>query len=737
MVISATNVVASEGSQNKVTQCKYNEGVIMKRVLVFICVMCGLAFSQDMIVRVYVPSWKELYRIPYDVPFDIAGACIGEWYDIVADHNVLAHIQATGMPYEVVIHSIAYEMEKYRANYLSYTEISDSLRSMAQNHPSICIFDSLPIPTYEGNWLYGIKISDNPQIEEDDEPGVLIDGLHHSKEWASPIVVLFFADSMLASYGIVNEITDIINSREIYIFPIINADGYLYDYPTGYNWRKNREPFGGSVGTDPNRNYAGACCGDIEGDWGTVDEYQGSHQPSSNSFCGAYINSGDETSALAMFVRSQTINAHLTYHSYGEYVIWSYGWTSAGTPDSLLIQSTGTYMAGLMQRLGGGTYTPISGYGFYPTSGVTDEWVYGYNHFVKGISCLAYTIEVGTAYYQPQSDLDNICRENFKAAKYLAHFADSIIILTDGVVPPPDIYPLDSVPQNYTIAWHAKFPNDNHPIYWELVELSSPSIIEDDLESGDGRWVLEGFILSTVRAHSGSYSLFSGSQVNMNHAAQTLHPYMVMPGDSLTFWCWYSLQSNRDVAVVEISENTKEWFSLDDRFTSESGGWVRKSYSLENWTGKSVHFRFRSMTDPTSLLEGFYVDDIAPICVFQSIDTISSSLPDTFYYFSDHTPGDFSYLVKGYNTMWGWGDYSCLEKTHVMVGIAEGPSNFQPSVDQFTGATVIKGILRLPEDMRYKIFDITGRQIHTLNPTPGIYFIVIDGVVIQKIIRIN
>ena len=709
----------------------------MKKVLLFICIMCGLTFSQDMIVRVYVPSWKELYRIPSDAPYDIAGASIGEWYDIVADHNVLAHIQTTGMPYEVIVHSIAYEKEKYRANYLSYAEVNDSLRHMAQNHPSICVFDSLPIPTYEGNWLYGIKISDNPQIEEDDEPGVLIDGLHHSREWASPLVVLFFADSMLTSYGVVTEITDIINSKEMYIFPIINADGYLYDYPAAYNWRKDREPFGGSVGMDPNRNYAGACCGDIEGEWGTVDEYQGSHLPSGPYFCGAYINSGDETNALAMFVRSHTINAHLTYHSYGEFVVWSYGWTSAGTPDSLLMQSTGSHMASLIQRLGGGTYTATQGYAFYPTSGVTDEWVYGYSHFVKGISCLTYCIEVGTAYYQPQADLDNICRENFRAAKYFAHFADSIIILTDGVVPPPDIHPLDSVPQNFALAWHAKYSGDNHPTHWELVELSNPSLVEDDLESGDGRWLLEGFSLSTARAHSGSYSLFSGSQVNMNHAAQSRHPHMVVPGDSLTFWCWHSLQSSRDVAVVEVSENQKEWFSLDDRFTFESGGWIRKAYSLESWVGKSVHFRFRSMTDPTILLEGFYVDDVSPMCLFQNVDTISSSIPDTFYYFSDHAPGDYYYLVKGCNTMWGWGDYSCLEKAHVMLGIAEEPGNSDPVVELFTGATVIRGILQLPEGKKCKVFDITGRIVEPNKLAPGIYFVEIDDKIVQKVVKVR
>lgn len=52
-------------------------------------------------------------------------------------------------------------------------------------------------------------------------------------------------------------------------------------------------------------------------------------------------------------------------------------------------------------------------------------------------------------------------------------------------------------------------------------------------------------------------------------------------------------------------------------------------------------------------------------------------------------------------------------------------------------ATITKGILILPKGKASKIFDITGRQIHTFNPAPGIYFIEIDGEVQQKIIKIK
>ena len=53
------------------------------------------------------------------------------------------------------------------------------------------------------------------------------------------------------------------------------------------------------------------------------------------------------------------------------------------------------------------------------------------------------------------------------------------------------------------------------------------------------------------------------------------------------------------------------------------------------------------------------------------------------------------------------------------------------------GASMFSGPLILPEGKTCRVFDITGRQIHTLDPAPGIYFIQIDGEIRQKIIKIR
>ena len=51
--------------------------------------------------------------------------------------------------------------------------------------------------------------------------------------------------------------------------------------------------------------------------------------------------------------------------------------------------------------------------------------------------------------------------------------------------------------------------------------------------------------------------------------------------------------------------------------------------------------------------------------------------------------------------------------------------------------TIFTGRLQLPEDKQYKVFDITGRVVEPDKIQPGIYFIEVDGVVTQKVVKIR
>jgi hypothetical protein len=52
-------------------------------------------------------------------------------------------------------------------------------------------------------------------------------------------------------------------------------------------------------------------------------------------------------------------------------------------------------------------------------------------------------------------------------------------------------------------------------------------------------------------------------------------------------------------------------------------------------------------------------------------------------------------------------------------------------------ATIFRGSLQLPKDKECKVFDTTGRVVEPSRIQPGIYFIEIEGVVTQKVIKIR
>ena len=72
--------------------------------------------------------------------------------------------------------------------------------------------------------------------------------------------------------------------------------------------------------------------------------------------------------------------------------------------------------------------------------------------------------------------------------------------------------------------------------------------------------------------------------------------------------------------------------------------------------------------------------------------------------------------------------------------------NFDIGVGEYTGIrtknklylkTIIAGPIMPPAEKDFQLFDILGREVHTLNPVPGVYFLQINGKIKQKLIKIR
>jgi carboxypeptidase T len=686
---------------------------MINSILFSLFLIGSLSGSQQMLVRVYTGQYEDLNRIELKT-LDIAGRSYEEYYDLVIAPQDYGAVVASGLSNEVISNDIDALKEQYRGSYHSYSEVVQILRNFVSNYPSICMLDSIG-ESYEGYWIYALKISDNPQIEEDAEPAMLFDGLHHSREWATIETVLFFGDTLTSGYGSDPQITALVDNNEIWLIPMVNVDGYRYDYPGQHMWRKCRKPFHGIIGTDPNRNYNGALNGDPKGDWGAIPYYgQVTHYPNSSTFCGALSGWCVCVDHMMNFHRVHDINSNISYHSYAEEVIWPWAYTSSKqTPDSILYTQTAQAIASRIHRVGSGYYQATGS--LYPNTGTTRTWVYGIHHYIWGTSSLGFTIEIGTAFYEPTGNLDYIARENWKGALFLAELTDSIRDFVPAEVPAPDLVVPDTATQDsFTIYWSSKNEQYNSPDRWQLDHLEGYSYALDDLEAGSASWNLTGFSRSSSRSHSGNYSLFSGSSNNISNVAVTKHPYLVSPGDYLNFWCWYALETEYDVAVAEVSRDLNEWFQLDQRYNASSGGWQEKNYSLDAWAGEAVYFRFRCMTDDNTLNEGFYVDDIDPVPVFSSVSTVSSTITDTFYTVSGVPEGTHYYRVMGHNSR-GWGNYSNIEKVIVnYVAVDEDenqPNKTACSIYSNISAIRISYVLPRAQSVKVSVYDATGRLI--------------------------
>ncbi|MEV4302135.1 MULTISPECIES: M14 family metallopeptidase [unclassified Nonomuraea] len=309
------------------------------------------------------------------------------------------------------------------SGYHNYAEMTAEINTLVAAHPGI-MSQSTFGTSYEGRPMRLVKISDNVGTDEA-EPEVLFTAHQHAREHLTVEMALYIMHLLTDNYGTDARITNLVNTREIWIMPDLNPDGGEYDIASGTyrSWRKNRQPNSGSssVGTDLNRNWAyqWGCCGGSSG------------STSSETYRGASAESAPEVKAAADWVRSrvvggvQQIRTNLDWHTYSELVLWPYGFTYDDTAPGLTQDDRDAHATLGQNMAGTNGYTPEQSSDLYITDGTIDDWMWG-QYKIFSFTFEMYPVGASPGFYPPDEQIVPQTTRNKEAVLRFLEYSDCV-----------------------------------------------------------------------------------------------------------------------------------------------------------------------------------------------------------------------------------------------------------------------------------------------------------------------
>lgn len=270
----------------------------------------------------------------------------GTTYRVYVTPVELEQISFNGLKYNITVDDLNLYYSRFWDNqlvppgYYTYEQIISIADSLAINFPLICkkiVWGN----SIGGRQLAALKISDHVDLDET-EAEIMFDGGIHGDEVGSSQNVIMYARELCKGYGINPTYTSLINSREIWLYLMVNPDGRA-------SMSRYNENF-----VDCNRD-----CG-----------YMWNGEGNST---GAF--SQPETKALRNCILDNQFVIYTNYHSGTEIVAYPWSYRGNMTRDHNHINNLAS------------VYSSVSGYSnlqygqgytqMYPINGSTKDFVYG------------------------------------------------------------------------------------------------------------------------------------------------------------------------------------------------------------------------------------------------------------------------------------------------------------------------------------------------------------------------
>jgi len=360
----------------------------VKKSLIPVLVLLALAMLS--FARAAVPEHEMLIKIQAsrsDLPVLQSSGVY--FYEVGKDYvrgaiapSRLPGLEAKGYKYEVLIP----DMVKYAEDavkpeartggfgvYHTYQQIMDTFHLIATNNPTICKLETAG-RSQAGHYVIALCITQNP-TQENHRPRMLWDGTTHGNENIGTEACWYIVQQLVGRYGTDPLITQLVNTREIWVIPCFNPDGLI---------SRSR---GNSNGIDLNR----------ENGYGW-DEASGA----STSF------SQSEVQGVRKFWQRHHFTLNVTYHSGATVAMWVWGWTDQHPADEGIMSDMVTRYANTC----GYSYGMISEVMYFAPGGSTD-WNYGCE------GSLGYAAEISSGQPPPQGQIDTIAHANWTASRDL------------------------------------------------------------------------------------------------------------------------------------------------------------------------------------------------------------------------------------------------------------------------------------------------------------------------------
>jgi hypothetical protein len=274
---------------------------------------------------------------------------------------------------EVLFPDISSYYAENEQAYHTYEGFRDSLYILAQNFPDIAKVETLGF-SIQNRIVLGIKITENAQVRKA-RPRSLFEGCTHGNEKIAAEVAFALARHLILNYGVDPIITNLVNTRETWVVPLVNPDGYVASTRANAN------------GVDCNRDYGYM--------WNGAG---GSPAPFSQI----------ETQNFRNFSVNHQLVHWCSYHSGTEFVSYPWSYTPQVVHDKAAIDT----IARNCHNFTGYPYG--QGYqGMYEIHGPSKDFAYG----VFGAT--SWSLEVSQSYIPPASAIDSICDLNRPAQLYI------------------------------------------------------------------------------------------------------------------------------------------------------------------------------------------------------------------------------------------------------------------------------------------------------------------------------